>query len=115
MSDIGIDLSGVIALFIFLLAAVAIGICGLISLIIAFVTASKNGRTVKAQRAFAYFWAAVPLVLLNLIVFGMLAILVDSNSRETNETIDRAAGYVWLPLQSVMWIGSGLILNKLKK
>ena len=115
MSDIGLNLSCIIALFIFLVTAGGLGVCGLISLIIAFVKASRAQQRAKQQRAFAYFIAAVPLMLLNLIAFGILAYMVDSNANATNEFIDKAAAYVWLPLQPILWIVLGMSINKLKR
>ncbi len=114
MSDIGINLSGIIALFVFLIAAAGLGLCGLISLIVALVKASKAGKPVKNQGAFAFFIAAVPLLILNLIAFGILFLIVDSNAHETNEFIDKAALFAWLPLQVIAWIVAGVIINKLK-
>ncbi len=115
MSDIGLNLSGIIALFVFLLAAAGLGLGGLVGLAVAFFKALKDGQTAKQQGAFAYFIASVPLILLNLIAFGILAYLVDSNAGETNEMIDKAAAYVWLPLQPITWIILGVVINKLKK
>ena len=115
MSDIGLNLSGIIALFIFLVSAGGLGVCGLISLVIAFVKASKSRQRAKQQRAFAYFIAALPLIILNLIAFGILAYLVDSNASETNEFIDKASAYMWLPLQPIIWIVFSMSINKLRK
>jgi len=115
MSDIGLNLSGIIALFIFLVAAGGLGVCGLISLVIAIVKASKTRQRAKQQGSFAYFIAAVPLILLNLIAFGILAYLVDSNANATNEFIDKATAYVWFPLQPFIWIVLGVSINKFKK
>ena len=91
MSDIGLNLSGIIALFVFLLAASGLGVGGLICLAVAFFKASKNERGAKEQGGFAYLLASIPLLLLNLIAFGVLTYLVDSNSVETNEMLDKVA------------------------
>src|SRR5437868_2848802 len=115
MSDIGLNLSGVIALFVFLLAAGLLAIGGLISLIIAAVRASKSGRKTRQQGAFAFFIGALPLIVVNVIAFGILIYFVDSNERETNEFLDKVAAYVWLPLQVIVWIVSGIILKRVRK
>lgn len=115
MSDIGINLSGIIALFVFLAAAAGLGLFGLASLVVAFVNASKTGQPVKNHVAFAYFIAAVPLLIVNLIAFGILLLIVDSNAHESNESIDKAALFVWLPLQLISWIILGLFLKRIRK
>ena len=112
MSDIGLNLSGVIALFVFLFAAVSLVVSGLICLIVASVKAGNKGETTRQQGAFTYFLASLPLVGLNLIFFGILFLIVDSASREQMELADKAAAYVWLPLQVFMWIAIGMAFRK---
>ena len=114
MSDIGINLDGVIAFFIFLAAAAALAVCGMVSLIVAFVRSSKNGRAVKREKAFRYFLAAIPIIFVNLATFGILLFFVDSNADETNKLADSLALYLWLPLQPLIWIVSGFTLNRLR-
>ena len=115
MSDIGLNLSGIIALFVFLIVSGAMALFGLVSLVFAFVKASKTGMPAKKQGAFAFFVAAVPLLVVNLLAFGILVYTVDSNARETNEFIDKAVLFAWLPLQPIIWIVGGMTINKLKK
>ena len=115
MSDIGLNLSGIIALFVFLLAAGLLAIGGLVSLVVAAVKGSKSGQKTRQQGAFAFFLAGLPFIAVNLIAFGILVYFVDSNERETNEFLDRMAAYVWLPLQVIFWIGSGIILKRVRR
>ena len=115
MSDIDINLSGLIALFVFLTGAGLLAVGGSVSLIIAAVKASKSGRKTRQQGAFAFFLAALPLIVVNLIAFGILAYSVDSNERETNEFLDKSAAYAWLPLQFIFWVILGIFLKSLKK
>ncbi|CAN5572407.1 hypothetical protein BH10ACI2_BH10ACI2_17860 [soil metagenome] len=115
MSDIGLDLSGIVALLLFLAIAAGLGICGLVSGIVA-LSRGKGARSgVVSQRAFGYFAAAGALGLINLILFGILLAFVDSISKEFNEILDKAALFVWLPLQPVVWIVSAIIFNKKRK
>ena len=113
MSDIGLNLDGIIALLIFLVGAAVLGVGGILSLIIAFVTAAKRDQSIRKQGAFQYFLVTVPLVFLNLAAFGILLFFVDSNSDGTNQLADSIALYAWLPLQPIIWIAGGFILNKL--
>ena len=115
MSDIGINLSGIIALFVFLAASVVLLIGGIVSLIIAAAKASKAGKGTRHQGAFAFFLAALPLIAVNLIAFGILIYFVDSNERETNEFLDKAAAFVWLPLQFILWIVLGIFSRRVRK
>ena len=115
MSDIGLNLSGIIALFVFLIVAAGLGIGGLVSLLIAFIRGSGTGPGVTKHGAFAFFLAALPLIAVNLIAFGILVYIVDSNAHETNELLDKLAAYAWLPLQLIFWIVLGLILKRIRK
>lgn len=114
MSDISINLDGLVALLVFLLASAGLAVGGIVSLVIAFVLASKRDGPVRKQNAFAYFLASAPLLILNLAAFGILLFFVDSNPDEFNKLADRIVLYAWLPLQPVIWILAGMFLNKLK-
>ena len=115
MSDIGINLSGIIALFVFLIVAAGLGIGGLVSLVIAFIRGSGTDAGVTKHGGFAFFLAALPLIAVNLIAFGILVYFVDSNAHETNELLDRVAAYAWLPLQLILWITLGILIRKIRK
>jgi len=112
MSDIGLDLPGLIALCVFVLSAIILAICGVVSLIIAVFKGSKTWHGTKRSGAFGFFIAAVPLILLNAAAFGVLIAFVDSFGRETNEIIDNVAFFTWLPLMAVVWIILGLAIKK---
>ena len=115
MSDIGINLSGVVALLILLASASVLGVFALVSGIVALVRGKGIKRGVISQPAFGFFSAAVALGIIDLIVFGILLFFVDSNQREINESIDKIAFYAWLPLQPIVWIASAVIFSKVRK
>ena len=113
MSDIGLNLSGIIALLVFFGAAAGLALAGIASLLIAYVRGEDSGF--KKHGAFLFFLAALPLIAINLIEFGILVYSVDSNERETNEFLDKAAAYVWLPLQPIIWIILGIFLKRVRR
>jgi hypothetical protein len=115
MSDIALDLSGVIALLVFLISGVSLGFGGLVSLIVAFVRGSGTEQGVSRRKSFCFFLAALPLIFLNVLAFGVLLYFVDSNESETNDLLDKITAYAWLPLQPVIWIVLGLVINQLRK
>lgn len=102
-------------MIVFLASASSLGICTLVSGLIALYRASGSTRGVKAEPAFGFFAAAGVLGTLNLILFGILLYFVDSTAREINEVLDKAAFYAWLPLQPVIWIASAMIFNRSRK
>jgi hypothetical protein len=115
MSDIGIHFEGIIAAAIFLLSAAALAICGAISLFIAFIRKSGTAASIRRQRAFSFCLASVPLIILNLAGFGIMFYCIDSNTQSVNDILDKAALFGWLPLQVIIWIGGGLLLQKLTR
>jgi hypothetical protein len=115
LSDIGLDLSGIVALLIFLATAATLGVCGLICGIVAFVRGHGTAGGVKTQPAFGYFALAAAMGLVNLIAFGVLLVLVDHIDKDLGARFDMLALYVWLPAQPVLWLASAVVFNKLRK
>lgn len=93
MSDIGIDLSGIVALFIFLAAAAGLFICGLICGVVAIVRGRGTAGGIKAQPTFGFFALAALLVLVNLIAFGILLAVVDDIDKAFAARLDNIALY----------------------
>jgi len=113
MSDIDLKFYGLIALLVFLIAVGGLAFVGSIGFVVALIKASKSGQAIRKQKAFAFFLAAMPLVVLNLAAFGILTYFIDSNSDETNQMLDTVTVYAWLPLQFIIWLVGGFIGNKL--
>jgi hypothetical protein len=113
MSDISFDLAGVIALLVFMISAGAFGLAALISVIVAIALGAGNEKGFFRTKAFGFFAAAVPLVLLDLIGFAVMFYTADSNSHRTNDLLDTVA-CVWFLLQPVIWIAAAIILNRIR-
>lgn len=85
------------------------------SFIIAYARGTGTEAGIKRQGSFSFFLAALPLIAANLIAFGILVYFVDSNERETNEFLDQAVAYAWLPLQVIFWVILGIFLKRIRK
>ncbi|MEP6945044.1 MAG: hypothetical protein ABJA02_03945 [Acidobacteriota bacterium] len=114
MSDIGLNLSGLLALIVFAWSAIGLAILALISLAIAYLGRSGN-RGVRKHWAFGSFVSAAVLVILNLLALGAFAFLIDSMDQATNEVFDKIAIYVWAPLQLIIWIATAFLFNRSRK
>jgi len=115
MSDVTIDLSGLIALLIFFWSAALFLVVGIVNVLIANFRGPKKTGGVKKHPAFGFFAVAVVLMVLNLVAFGLLAYFVDANVDTFNDKLDAFALYAWLPIQIVIWIAGALIYNKIRK
>lgn len=115
MSDIAIDLSGFIALLVFFWSAIVWGICGGICALIAYFKGSAKKAAVRSHSAFGFFVAAVPLGIVNLIAFGLLAYFIDSIDSSVNGVFDMTALYAWAPLQPIIWVIAGFVIKKWQK
>ena len=115
MADIDINFSGLIALAIFLIAAAASALVGIISLIVAIAKTSNSGQKPGDHRAFAYLISALPLLIANVILFVIVFSFFKTNMRSTNDLIDKVTIFAWLPLQPIIWILCRMIINKRKK
>ena len=113
MSDISIDLAGVIALLIFMFSAAGFGAAAGISLIVSVATGPGTGKKVTRTRAFGFFIAAIPLGLLNVAGFLFMFYTADSNARRLNDLLDDAA-LGWLLLQIAIWIIAAIVFNKIR-
>ncbi|MEP6849869.1 MAG: hypothetical protein ABI999_13515 [Acidobacteriota bacterium] len=113
MSDISLDLSGVIALLIFMFSAAGFGLAGLIALIIAIAIGSEPGRRIVRTKAFGFFIAAVVLALFDLVGFIVMMYTVDSNPHRINTLLDTAA-LGWLPLQLAIWVIGAILFNRIR-
>lgn len=111
MSDISIDLSGVIALLIFMMSAAGFGFAALIGLIIAIAGRCEDG--IVRTKAFGFFVTAIAIGLVNLVGFTIMFYTVDSNSHDTNSILDISAG-VWALLQLFVWIAAALGFNRVR-
>ena len=115
MSDIGIDLSGIVALIVFLAAAAGLVICGIACGIIAFVRGRGTADGIKAQPAIGFFAVAVLLVLVNLIAFGILLAIVDDIDKGLGARFDNIALYAWLPVQPILFLVSATLFNRSRR
>ncbi len=115
MSDIMIDLSGIIALLVFFWSAAMFLVIGIVNVLIANFRGPKKSGGVKKHPAFGFFAVAVVLMVLNLAAFGLLAYFIDANVDTFNDKLDAFALYVWGPIQIVIWIAAALIYNKTRK
>jgi hypothetical protein len=115
MSDIGIDLSGLIALIVFLAAAAGLVICGLICGVVAVVRRRGTAGGIKAQPAFVYSVVAVLLVLVNLIAFAIVLAVVDDIDKSLAARLDNIAMFAWLPVQPIVWLGTAFLFNRSRR
>ena len=115
MSDIDINLSGLLALVTFLLSAAGCAVTFFVCLVVAFVKASKAERSVGKQRVFAYVISAALLLVANLIAFSIFFGILDATNRDTKNVVDTLAMFAWAPLQPILWIATGMIVNKTRK
>jgi hypothetical protein len=115
LSDIGLDLSGVIALIVFLASAAGLGICGLICGLVAIARGHGTSGGILAQPAFGYFAFAMALVVVNLIGFGVLLAVVDDIDKALGALFDSIALYAWLPVQPVLWLASAILFNRSRR
>lgn len=113
MSDISIDLSGVIALLIFMMSAAGFGFAALISLIVAIAGGAGSENGIVRTKAFGFFATAIAIGLVNLVGFTIMFYTVDSNSHDTNSILDISAG-VWALLQLFVWIAAALRFNRVR-
>ena len=90
MSDISLDLAGVIALLVFMISAAIFGFASLISLIIALALSAGNEKGFFRTKEVDFF-APDPFVSLDFIGFAAMFYIADSNSHRTNDLIDTAA------------------------
>ena len=111
MSDITLDLSGVIALLAFIFAAAGFSLAAFISLIVAMAGSLSSEKGVRSSKAFGFFVTAIPFIVIDLI--GVLALFytVDSNSHDTNNFLDIAVS-IWLLIQPVVWIAAAIMFNR---
>ena len=111
MSDITLDLSGVIALLAFIFSAAVFSLAAFISLVIAMAGSLSSEKGISGGKAFGFFLTAIPFIVID--VIGSLAMFytVDSNSHDTNAFLDIAVG-VWFLLQPIVWIASAIIYNR---
>jgi len=113
MSDISLDLAGVIALLVFMISAAIFGFAALISLILAVAMGAGSEKGFFRTKAFGFFVVAVPFVILDLIGFAAMFYTADSNSHRTNDLLDTAA-CGWFVLQPIVWIIAAIILNRIR-
>ena len=113
MSDISLDLSGVIALLIFMFSAVSFGFAGLIALIIAIATGSGPDRRFVRTKAFGFFVTAAVFAVLNLVGFIVMMYTTDSNPHSLNSVLDTSA-CGWVILQPIVWIASAIVFNRIR-
>jgi hypothetical protein len=114
VSDITLDLSGVIALLLFLISAGVFGLVALISLILAVVMGSGKSKGLKGSKAFGFFIAAIPFVIINQIGFGGMFYTADSNSHNVNDILDKAA-CGWALIQPIIWIAAAVFFNRFRR
>src|SRR5260221_4237338 len=113
VSDMSIDLAGVIALLMFMFSGVAFGFAAGISLIVSVATGPGTGKKLVPTRAFGFFIAAIPLGLINLAGFLFMLYTADSNTHRLNDLLDDAA-CGWLLLQIAIWIIAAIVFNKVR-
>jgi hypothetical protein len=105
MSDIGLNISGIIAMFVFAWSAGGSALFSFIGLMIASEGAAGTGfGGIKKQRTFSFSVTAAALMCLNILALAVLAYFVDSINDGINEMVDKFALYAWVPLQLVVWI-----------
>jgi len=114
VSDIGLDLSGVIALLVFMISSAIYGSVGLVSLIIAIVLGSAKEKGLRGSKAFGFFIAALPFAIINLIGFGGMFYTADSNSHNVNDILDKAA-CGWALIQPIIWIAAAVFFNRFRR
>lgn len=115
MSDIGIDLSGLIAMLVFLAAAVGLGICLVVFGLVAYGRGKGTSVGVTAQSAFGYFALAAVLCVVNLAAFVIMLVAIDRIDKDNGAFIDMIALYAWLPAQPIIWLVAVVLFNKLRK
>ena len=113
MSDISLDLAGVIALLVFMISAAIFGFAALISLIVALAMGAGKEKGIVRTKAFGFFAIAIPFVFLDLISFAAMFYTADSNSHRTNDLLDTAA-CGWFLLQPLIWVAAAIILNRIR-
>lgn len=112
MSDITIHLEGLMATLVFMLLIALLIPVSLITALLAFFASRKSGEKVSRQVAYGFFITTVPLILLNLIFFGLMYFVIDKASHDFNEILDNLAMYFWLPFQPIAIVAGGLIYRR---
>jgi hypothetical protein len=115
LSDIGIDLSGLIALIVFLAAAAGLVICGLICGVVAIFRGRGTTGGIKAQPAFGFLVLAAILVKVNVIAFAIVLAVVDDVDKALTALLDNIALYAWLPVQPILWLGTAFLFNRSRR
>lgn len=112
MSDIGLDLAGIIAVFAVILTALVLILLAIITLAASFYQKSLNGEKLAGQNPFVYFLSATGLLIANSLIFVLVTTAVDHFSRDARETLDNLMLFGWLPLNLIAFWITGRALRR---
>lgn len=115
MSDITIDLSGIIALVVFFGSAAAFFVAGIISVLVANSRGRAKAGGVKKHSAYGFFATAAVLMVLNLAGFGVMWYLFAANVSGILALADDVALFGWIPLEIVIWVFASSIYNRFRR